>query len=236
MPAPRPITRLNPCEWCGEDIQPPKKKANGYSPGLAYYNKRRFCSRNCLADSRRGVPNDALRAETPERFCEVCGDRLERRRSVPGGHLEPMPEFMNRKSCAVTACLSEIKSRAMRGVNGFEWRTLHPANIVGRTLLAKTCPACGEFQQADRFRPDGYAECWTCLAATKRAKNEATRPNASRWGYLWTGPELELVYTRNDLSPEQLARMLGRTKSAVESARTAVRKDPRKRFLAGAPR
>lgn len=59
-----------------------------------------------------------------------------------------------------------------------------------------------------------------------------TRPLAHRWGYEWTGPELELA-ARDDLTSVQIALMIGRTAYAVRTMQHYVRVDPRKANLAG---
>ncbi len=53
-------------------------------------------------------------------------------------------------------------------------------------------------------------------------------------GDIWTGPELEIVSTRTDLSLTELARMLGRTRSAVADARHRCAHDPKWMKAAGA--
>lgn len=51
----------------------------------------------------------------------------------------------------------------------------------------------------------------------KRA-NDESREHAERLGYIWTGPELELI-SRTDLTARQCAERLGRTISAVKNQR-----------------
>lgn len=85
--------------------------------------------------------------------------------------------------------------------------------------------------------------CETCtdgwrLASRSReirykAKAQAeTLEKASRYGYPWTGPELELA-ARTDLSARQIALMIGRTHNSVESMRQALRHEPKFINLAG---
>jgi hypothetical protein len=70
----------------------------------------------------------------------------------------------------------------------------------------------------------------------RRATVQAeTTDAARRHGYVWTGPELEIV-ARDDLTVKQIALMLGRTYTAVEKARERIRRDPRADFLAGLAR
>lgn len=72
-------------------------------------------------------------------------------------------------------------------------------------------------------------------AAARKRKSEyllETRPLARRYGYEWTGPELELA-ARQDLTVTEIAKMLGRSYAAVSSQRQRLRNDPRKIALAG---
>lgn len=62
--------------------------------------------------------------------------------------------------------------------------------------------------------------------------NAKTLDAAHRWGYVWTGPELEIV-TRSDMTVREIAAALGRTYSAVARMRALVKTDPRKAKLAG---
>jgi hypothetical protein len=46
------------------------------------------------------------------------------------------------------------------------------------------------------------------------------------WGKLWTGPEMEVVL-RDDLSDKEIARILGRSLTAIRGRRWLVRNDPK---------
>jgi hypothetical protein len=48
-----------------------------------------------------------------------------------------------------------------------------------------------------------------------------------RYGYQWTGPELETA-ARKDITAQQVAVMLGRTTQAVNQMRYKIAHDPRK--------
>lgn len=71
--------------------------------------------------------------------------------------------------------------------------------------------------------------------ATRR-RNEASREGAGKSGQVWTGPELEIVATRTDLSTRDLAAMLGRTIASVSTKRSLVQHDPKWAHVAGASR
>jgi len=86
-----------------------------------------------------------------------------------------------------------------------------------------------------RYRAD-HADSVKIAGARRSARLQAgTAQGAARNGYRWTGPELELLDTRSDLSISELAELLGRTYHAVREARRSLKTDPRKDFLAGTP-
>lgn len=102
--------------------------------------------------------------------------------------------------------------------------------------------------------PHGSAstyQYWGCRCAECRAaKQEALKPyknksfyklqaqsqaSASRNGFEWTGPELEIA-DRRELTAATVAMMLGRTVAAVNSVRSRIdKRDPRTLFLLGSP-
>lgn len=72
---------------------------------------------------------------------------------------------------------------------------------------------------------------------------QAMTATAPRNGYEWTGPELELLLTRDDLSNFELARHLGRTYYATCSKRNQLKREQetaigetRSMRLAGVPK
>lgn len=65
-----------------------------------------------------------------------------------------------------------------------------------------------------------------------RATQAETREKASRNGYQWTGPELELA-AREDLSAREVAIMIGRTLAAVQYMRRKLKGDPKTINVAG---
>ncbi len=75
--------------------------------------------------------------------------------------------------------------------------------------------------------------------AVQRAKAQARQARsletARRYGYEWTGPELELA-ARKDLTATQVAAMIGRTVAAVMTARRRLKDDPKFINLAGLSR
>lgn len=79
-------------------------------------------------------------------------------------------------------------------------------------------------KRAIRYRENRDSELQRSTAHAKKL-NEATIPSARRSAesLQWTGPELELVATRDDLTVSELASMLGRTYYAVTRKRCEVR-------------
>jgi hypothetical protein len=69
---------------------------------------------------------------------------------------------------------------------------------------------------------------------TKRLNTES-RDRAARYGYQWTGPEMEIA-ARTDLPVPDLAKMLGRTIASVYTIRYQMSHDPRYWQVAGLPR
>lgn len=68
-----------------------------------------------------------------------------------------------------------------------------------------------------------------------RSRQARTLEMATRYGYQWTGPELEIA-GRPDLSAYEVARMLRRTYAAVRHMRRKLREDPKIINLAGLAR
>lgn len=74
----------------------------------------------------------------------------------------------------------------------------------------------------DALRKAGRDDIHTRDALAFKARNDKSRQEADRWGYLWTGPELEVI-SREDLTAPQAAAMLGRTIAAVTNQRKRLR-------------
>jgi hypothetical protein len=82
-----------------------------------------------------------------------------------------------------------------------------------------------------RLRAGGPPD-WLSDKAKKASSRSAARMNsesletATRWGYPWTGPELELL-ARTDLTARQIATMTGRSCRAVYGKRHQLKADPK---------
>lgn len=82
-------------------------------------------------------------------------------------------------------------------------------------------------------RYDAGCRCELCVTAKRdhtsshnQLMNETSRLTAVRHRQEWTGPELEIA-VRDDLTAQEAALMLGRTRRAVSTVRKRCREDPR---------
>lgn len=100
----------------------------------------------------------------------------------------------------------------------------------------------GEFEHGTSGYVSWGCRCDTCAKA--QAKNNhayynssqaVTLPQARNNGKQWTGPELELA-SRDDLTANEVAAILGRTFAAVHATRKRIKKDPKYVDLAGVAR
>lgn len=106
--------------------------------------------------------------------------------------------------------------------------------IGSRTLLAKTCPYCGEFKQASEFRlrtgrkgvkyhQTDCEDCKTKMAkASDKANNDRLRALAGNSRRLWTEPEIKHVWELTDagFKNREIAEALGRSLSSVNIAKS----------------
>ncbi|MCW2899003.1 MAG: hypothetical protein JWO67_1268 [Streptosporangiaceae bacterium] len=76
------------------------------------------------------------------------------------------------------------------------------------------------------------AHCQPAADRFVRRTQGATLEKATRSGYQWTGPELELA-GRSDLTAKEVALMIGRSFYAVQNARSKLRAEPKVANLAG---
>lgn len=94
-------------------------------------------------------------------------------------------------------------------------------------ITHKSCIDCDEMLPLSAFSPSPVgltktiAYCKPCSskrsAASNKKANDASLPRATRNGYPWTGPEIEII-AREDLSISQMVAMLNRTRGAVKMA------------------
>lgn len=99
--------------------------------------------------------------------------------------------------------------------------------------------AAADFQHGNSGYTNHGCRCQVCVDGralhnkkTEARLRDATRPFAHRSGFQWTGPEIELAL-RDDLPISAIARMIGRSYSAVATMRMQAKADPRYARLAG---
>src|SRR5690554_2472081 len=88
--------------------------------------------------------------ETPLKYCESCGKKLERKR-LPNGDLEYLIHFNRRKYCN-----RECMANGFRGVKKSENLSCTEAHKRARELVKKTeCSKCGSKENLDIHHKDG---------------------------------------------------------------------------------
>jgi|SRR5581483_4478948 len=167
----------------------------------------KFCSITCSAASRKAVLTGT---------CQLCGAVFERTK----GNYHSPPKFCSRR-CNVT------------------FNARNNPQVVRTAAAAAADKKRGKIKHGiGRYNRLG-CRCEICKSAAKHfnatVRHAIPVASAHRWGYQWTGPELEIA-SRSDLTAIQVAQMLGRTVSAVQNKRQQLRIDPRMINLAGAPR
>lgn len=101
--------------------------------------------------------------------------------------------------------------------------------ICTKAHSARILPAVLRYQEANREKVNRRNK-------TRRHVEQArTLETASRHGFQWTGPELELA-ARRDLTAAQVAVMIGRTRDAVQNMRKSLKTEPKIINLAGLSR
>lgn len=173
------------------------------------------------------------------------------------------PVFCRMKDCGNPAKyrvqkLCESHYKALKAAQGEAPPDKH--GLSGYQYFGCRCDLCRQAQtehareEKARVRADptveiphgtlrGYSvyacKCDACLGAhrvdydRRSGRYVAEVGDTPHYGDVWTGAELEIVATRDDLSRVELARMLGRTVYAVSGARTRVRHDPKYIQVAG---
>lgn len=97
------------------------------------------------------------------------------------------------------------------------WLDAHPGKAAEYRRRSLTPERARQYRRAQKTRLDAIAD------------------RATRRGYEWTGPELEIA-SRADLSHSEVALMLKRTYAGVVEKRKQLRVDPRAAALAGIER
>lgn len=123
---------------------------------------------------------------------------------------------------------------------GRRWRDAHP----GRSEYLSGWRGAKEQDEIPHGTSNGYdnygCRCSDCkdAHATRVSRsvakvNSETLGEATKHRQQWTGPELELLVTRTDLTLRELAKSLGRSRHAVASARRRALKEPKYINVAG---
>lgn len=80
----------------------------------------------------------------PEKYCDTCGIRLERKRMQTNGRLEDLGVFKRRKHCSLS-CANTKEGNVKRGT--YHWRA--------RKHRKSSCEACGLTDQLHAHHVDG---------------------------------------------------------------------------------
>lgn len=92
----------------------------------------------------------AHKKPTPERYCEHCGTRLERKR-LPNGDLEYLIHFNRRKFCGRSCMAASFKARPKKPDPG--WMTAH---YHARNLKPPgPCEQCGASKRTEVHHRNG---------------------------------------------------------------------------------
>lgn len=102
--------------------------------------------------------------------------------------------------------------------------------VRGYGLYGCRCEKCTRAQVASNKRYNERSK--QNFVARQKWLNEESVNKASRHGYVWTGPELEIA-SRSDLPVPQVATMLGRSEYAVRTIRVRLRREPKLKWVAG---
>ncbi len=150
----------------------------------------------------------------------------------------------DKRGCRCDACFAAARERHNRRPPNSSRlpvrSSLAPWHVADRTVLARTCTACGRLLDAEWFHrrntlPYPKALMSACIRCTndvsqhgddRRRERRATAWRevaavADRNNYEWTDRE-DAVLMRTDMTVEQMARSLGRTVPAVRHRRRKI--------------
>lgn len=92
----------------------------------------------------------AHKKPTPERYCEYCGKKLERKR-LPNGDLEYLIHFNRRKFCDRLCMAKAFDERPVK--DNPQWTTAH--YHARKIVPAGSCERCGSPNASDVHHKDG---------------------------------------------------------------------------------
>jgi endogenous inhibitor of DNA gyrase (YacG/DUF329 family) len=228
------------CQHCGKAF----RRDNAHPP--------KFCSLTCSSASRKRV----LTAT-----CRQCGTEFSRRSKDCHGppkfcsqkcnlafRRESNPEAMERFRAASLEHAAKKKGTGKHGIYRYNKHGCRcdVCKAAAKHYNDRNRKPLPPKHGVRRYRKFG-CRCQVCCAAERRSyekmrakwarNSERLRTvtpaeQAPRWGYIWTGPELEIA-SRSDLTATEVAKMIGRTAQAVKTMRRKLEIDPRKINLAG---
>ena len=219
--------------------------AFGYGVRCGYLTKAPTRAPSMRRPWKGPILNVYVRTDVPivtspsELQCEHCGVMFSRN-IKPGGQPESWTRFQVRKHCTRDCARAAVDAHSL-GL---------------RTVVARTCVVCGALKDGAKFattRTSTHSTCIACRSAhyvstltdaelraarrrvIRNRKGRLTYTGAARNGYIWTGPEIELL-AREDLTTIQIAEMVQRTPYAVQEQRRLLRKgDPQTLLLLNGP-
>ena len=222
--------------------------AHGTVSGYIHDGCRCDLCRDARRTRRRELRQEKLAAPpslADVKECVACGKSYRR-----------APDTSSKQWAGIRWCSRSCRSRAAR----LSRTDKSPHSVRDRPLLARTCRACGLLLSGSAFTLDGRDgrrdhKCTACrhraynktatesarqkmrdrTAAFVASEQRRTLDAANRHGYVWTGPELEFLATRPELTTAEQALALGRSYAAVAHKRRALRVPiPNAVYLAGA--
>lgn len=154
--------------------------------------------------------------------CEVC-------KAAKADHQSGMKGYQKEYRSGRKAALEKGEAEFKHGLGGY-------SNYGCR------CEVCSESYKVWRSDNPGkryhvtHPEEEAAAARRKVADwQRQTLEGATRYGYQWTGPELE-VAARPDLTAREAALLIGRTYASVKNVRKKLKTDPKTINVAGIPR
>lgn len=194
-----------------------------------------------LSGYRRGCRCDVCRAASAARAVRAKAARLSTLSAI-GTH----GKSGYNRGCRCGVCCAENRAQARSWRRSAKGRLASVTETVahGAACYANygcrcdVCVAAAREQNRpalQRYQDAHGEEIAARNTARKRREQSESLASATRYGYQWTGPELE-VAARRDLTAAQVAAMIGRTVTAVTKMRQKLRDDPKTINLAGLSR
>lgn len=251
------------CEYCGSEFRPTRGKRQRFcsqqcngkahaNPDIARENARRLVAKDPDYFQKLSRAAAVARQRKPKQHgyhrykqgcrCNICmtaaaqnprGSRQVEAANRRARYAED-PEFRARvraraKSPDARAKRSQARARRYREDAAYRETVKQLAKEYREQNAERYLQSCEKWRQKN---PDKVRS----QRLIAQYANDASRDSATNHRCEWTGPELEIVATRTDLTARELAAALGRTIAAVRAARHRVRREPREMVLAGRTR